>query len=95
MSKEKHKCPYDINLTKEESAALSWLSSLVARGAEACGPEAQQFHVAHNAVSKLIKKGHEQHDLLHKRDAELQRAETVTTGLLGLSRTVREDGTLN
>ncbi len=95
MSKEKHKCSYDIDFTEEERDALSWLSSLVARGAETCGPEAQQFHVAHNAMEKLLKKGHELHDLLHKRDAELRRAETITTGLLGLSRTVREDGTSN
>ena len=95
MSKAKHKCPYNGGLTEEDNAALSWLNDLVARGAETCGPEVQQFHAAYNAVGKLFNKLHEQHDMLHAKDAELRRAETITAGLLGLSPAVREDETVN
>lgn len=94
MSKDKHKCPYD-NLTEEELGTLSWLSSVVTQGAQRRNPTAKKFRDAHAAMGKLLKVHNDQHALLHKRDAELRQAEIITAGLLGLSPTVRENGTVN
>lgn len=83
--KEKHECPYNLGLTEEESSALSWLSTLVGQWSTECSPQAKQFHTAHVAMAKVFKKAKQNHKLLHKKDRELQEAETLTMGLVGLS----------